>query len=48
MTIMWAQGDLGKALQQSRLAESRTRPSRRARTTPAAPVAGSLRPAPAR
>lgn len=48
MTTMWAQGDLVKALQQTRLAETEARRPRRARKSRPTPVAGSLRPAPAR
>jgi len=48
MTTMWAQGDLVKALQPTRLAETETRRPRRSRRTRGTPAAGSLRPAPAR
>ncbi len=48
MMTMWAQGGLVRALQQTRLAETETRRPRRAQRARPTPVAGSLRPAPAR
>lgn len=48
MTTMWAQGDLVRALQRTRLAATATRRPRRSQAARSGPAVGSLRPAPAR